>query len=91
MGVICGRKLFNNWFGVDDSPAGQVDNLMAGRISLSPAGRVDALSSDRQPSRARRSLNARNFFVTRRNDANDTSLERSFKDLSNDMQYDVVW
>ena len=90
MGVICGRKLFNNWFGVDDSPAGRVDNLMAGRVALSPAGRVDALSSDRRPSLARRSLNARNFFVTRRNDAYDTSLERSFKDLSNDMQYAIV-
>ena len=31
------------------------------------------------PSAARQSLNARNFFVTRQNDAYDTSLESSFQ------------
>ena len=90
MDVICGRKKSSNRFGVDDLPAGRVDGLMAGRVALSPAGRVDALSSGRWPSRARRSLKARNFFVTRRNDTYDTSLERYFKDLSNDMQYAIV-
>ena len=77
-GLPCGRPGRRR---VAGKAAGRVDGTAAGRVGRCVTGWSSA---------ARRFLNARNFFVARWNNAYDTSLESSFEDLSNDMQYAIV-